>query len=546
MRPGRFLRRVVALSSGALAAACTEITTTAPIAVTITTDSGASALPRSIADGELHHVMVRLADANGAGVHSDRVIWSSSDTTAIAIRPGTMCGGPAASTASAESHACLSAKSGGVATITVHVGQEGFTTTDLTFSVRVNERWTDVAASGHSTCAINFRGKLYCWGSGELTGMGTATTASLPTAVPTMQSLPVSQLFAGGGTGCVTARGSTVPFCWGLNSTGQAGLGASVNYAPFPTLPLGNAFSSVSPGTFFSCGIVAVSRHVSCWGLLRNRSLALSFLDPIGDSQPCAYLTSLGARCVYTAGGFLALVVDMAPDSATTVSSGVLHACATTISSVQCWGDNTVGQVGKGVVSDSTFPVRLFALAKGDTATVASGDYHACATLGPVAKSDRPTYCWGQNDKLQTGTSACATSAPRIFPLTNVCANPSPVRIAVDFASVVSGAGHSCGLSSAGVASCWGDNSEGMLGRGGPATPSATVAAVPLDSGRTFYKITSGSEHVCGITRVEGAIFCWGWNAYGQVGDGSTLSRPTPVRLREPPTILTTLGRLSR
>lgn len=551
MRPGPFLRCVTALSTGALAAGCAEITATAPITVTISADSAAAAPPRSMADGDYRLVMVRLVDATGTGVHTERVTWSSSDTTRIAIRPVANCQDPPPLTTSAAYYACLGANGGGVAQITVHVGQGGFTTRDMTFSIVVNERWEDIATSANSTCAINHHGRLFCWGAGDLVGTGKETIVTTPTAVPTMQSLPVAQVFAGGGIGCVSARGVTVPYCWGLNITGTAGLGPSIYYSPFPTLPLGDSFSAVAPGTLFSCGIASKNRQVSCWGANVYWSLGVSFFPGFQGDEPCSYLGTLKWRCIYTAGIALLFGLNLAPANATNVAVGVLHACAATVASVQCWGNNAVGQLGRGVVSDSMLPnpdSAALVLARGDTAFVSTGDYHTCVAAGPASRGDRPTYCWGQNDNWQTGSTGCQTYGSNPFALLAGinCVNPAPIRLAADFATIVSGSAHSCGLSAAGVASCWGDNSEGMLGRGEPATRSATIAPVPLDSGRTFYKLASGRGHVCGITRLEGAIFCWGSNSKGQLGDGSLQNRPTPVRIREPNSILTTLGRLSR
>jgi uncharacterized protein YjdB len=82
---------------------------------------------------------------------------------------------------------------------------------------------------------------------------------------------------------------------------------------------------------------------------------------------------------------------------------------------------------------------------------------------------------------------------------------------------------HSCGVTVEGTAYCWGSNAYGQIGSGtGAATPTAVAG------GLVFQSIASGPMYTCGVTDA-GKAYCWGYNHFGQLGDGTTENRLTPV-----------------
>jgi alpha-tubulin suppressor-like RCC1 family protein len=98
--------------------------------------------------------------------------------------------------------------------------------------------------------------------------------------------------------------------------------------------------------------------------------------------------------------------------------------------------------------------------------------------------------------------------------------------------SVAAGDQHTCALIAGGEAWCWGANSNGQLGRGTIGGSSPTPAAV--GGGLSFVALTAGTAHTCGRT-TNGSLYCWGGNAFGQLGDGTQSDRATPVRVAEAP-----------
>ena len=97
----------------------------------------------------------------------------------------------------------------------------------------------------------------------------------------------------------------------------------------------------------------------------------------------------------------------------------------------------------------------------------------------------------------------------------------------LSFASVNAGGALTCGVTSDGDAYCWGENSSGQLGNG---TTTDRHTPVPVEGGLSFASVNNAALHTCAVT-TAGVAYCWGFNSDGQLGDGSTTNRLTPVRV---------------
>jgi len=245
------------------------------------------------------------------------------------------------------------------------------------------------------------------------------------------------------------------------------------------------------------------------------------------------------------------------------LTAGRYHTCGrTSTGAAYCWGDNGSGQLGDGTQTQRLTPVAVqggigwTALSAGSTHTCGlkdggatycwgglalwpnepgapprlapsrvegvpalrdldSGTYHSCGlTSADVG------YCWGGSNGWGYLGNGSRDGAP----------GPVIVHNGFPFSQLAAGVWHGCGLTRAGDAYCWGFNEVGQLGSGDPQLYSREALG-PVYGGQSFTHLISGYDHVCGLTS-DGAAFCWGWNAGGQLGDGTITSRFAPVAVQ--------------
>ena len=108
---------------------------------------------------------------------------------------------------------------------------------------------------------------------------------------------------------------------------------------------------------------------------------------------------------------------------------------------------------------------------------------------------------------------------------------PAAVTGGTVFTSLEGGYKHTCGLTGAGAAYCWGYNIQGQGGTG--TTNSEIVAPTAVSGNRPMRWLALGHNHTCGIT-VDGIAYCWGLNENGQLGDGTTTNRRQPSLVVRP------------
>lgn len=193
------------------------------------------------------------------------------------------------------------------------------------------------------------------------------------------------------------------------------------------------------------------------------------------------------------------------------ISVGVRHLCGLDdAGAAWCLGQNPTGQLGNGSKSGSPgSPVRV---AGGLAFNAVSAGGHSCGIT-----TDGAAWCWGQGDYGQLGNDSNQHSAV-------------PVQVAggLKFRSISTGLLHSCGLTTDGHAWCWGSNELAPLGVGTKAIVVHQPASVTGTA--RFEAIVAGYQHSCALAS-DGNVWCWGVNEVGQLGDGSAIDREAPVRV---------------
>jgi alpha-tubulin suppressor-like RCC1 family protein len=200
------------------------------------------------------------------------------------------------------------------------------------------------------------------------------------------------------------------------------------------------------------------------------------------------------------------------------VSAGTQHTCALLgDGTAYCWGRNDFGQLGDSTLADTTQPAAVAGGLKFTTVTV--GFRHSCGlTLSGAA------YCWGDNQLGQLGDTLVVQASV-----------PTPVSGGFSFTRLSASGSHTCGVTSANVARCWGAGVNGQLGSA-PTNqclgPSAAGPCSPLPQlvtgGYNFTEISAGTQHTCAITSAQQA-FCWGLNSNGQLGSAAVAMSWTPL-----------------
>ncbi|NIL57949.1 RCC1 domain-containing protein [Salinispora arenicola] len=192
----------------------------------------------------------------------------------------------------------------------------------------------------------------------------------------------------------------------------------------------------------------------------------------------------------------------------------------TSTGAVLAWGNNTGGELGDGTNTDRTTPVAV-KLPTGTTVTaIAVGTFHTLALTSTGA-----LLAWGGNGFGELGDG---TTTARNEPV------PVNVPAGTTITAIAGGRGHSLALTSTGTVLAWGNNSSGQLGDG-TTTDSTTPVDVNLPPDTTITAITAhDGSHSLALTST-GTILAWGLNSSGELGDGTTTNRSTPVDVNLPP-----------
>jgi alpha-tubulin suppressor-like RCC1 family protein len=408
-----------------------------------------------------------------------------------------------------------------------------------------------LAAGDSHFCARSGAGAVSCWGSNEWLQAGQATRGIVAQPRPVALGGPASEITAGVLHSCALVAGQS--FCWGADDIRQLGNDTTYDRLVPALAATGDGasrtWSEVEASNQHTCGRDA-SGAVFCWGVLEaeydrdtlawlptRRFQSIAATDIAGGwFLQCAVSDQQTAWC----DGWDDPQVQLAASGAVTsvVVAGSQACVLQTDGAVAC----ELANKPRGTLTGVPLPAPAVQL-------VAS-DNQACALDNAAA-----VYCWSTWESLVpqeafealTVTGVYASSGSRTCVTTQ--SNAVACRSSYDatetteptggltLVALAVGDNHTCGLTAAGAAWCWGSNEHGQLGDG---TTIDRTTAVAVQGGHVFTRITAGNWHTCGLT-AAGAIYCWGYGSRGSMGDNHRDESAVPVGVDGTPS-LTRLG----
>lgn len=331
-----------------------------------------------------------------------------------------------------------------------------------------------------------------------LAGVGALATSAVGGSASFAGEQPVA-VSAGTDRTCAGTAAGAVQ-CWGVVDVFEDSSGPSniISVIPKGVSGLTSGIQAIDAGGTEECALAA-GGGAKCWGWDDRGQL--------GDGQ--GGIGCADEPCFYSD----PVQVSGLSNGVQQIATGGSHVCAlTTAGGVDCWGANDKGQVGDGTTEDRLEPDGVSGLSSSVSAITAGGS-HSCAltTAGGVE-------CWGDNASGQLGDGTTTNSSTPV----GVSGLSSGV------AAVAAGGSHTCALTTGGGVKCWGSNTFGQLGDGTTTERDTPVDVSGLQSGVSA--IATGGDHTCALT-TGGGVKCWGTNTVGQIGDGTTTERDTPVNV---------------
>jgi len=431
-----------------------------------------------------------------------------------------------------------------------------------------------VAAGSYHTCAIlgNASKDVYCWGKNEFGQVGNDTFGNnVPAPTKIDLASGATELALGGSHSCALMSDSTTK-CWGKNESGQLGDNTKVARdlpVVASNIPL---LRSISAGGSYTCGRRKADDATICWGSnlqgqLGNTLQSDSLLPVVVLSETGSGGYANGTSGVFSAGGYHSCVIRddltlqcwgdnsfgqlgsngppgttpvVVPNlkNVTFVSAGSRYTCAigayNTIQGLYCWGDSSEGVLGNnnlGYDGGST-PQRVQLPTNVNATEIVAGEENACAIGTSSVDNVARLYCWGNNFAGQLGSVLIGQKS----------AMPNQIQDFTEVTSVAVGRRHVCAkgkyspISQAPGLYCWGDNTFGQFGNGQFSAGGPTPTLAGSSPGMILVlastnKVVAAAYHTCVAT--NGSVYCWGTNGAGQLGPAGTVgtNSNTPLQV---------------
>ena len=395
---------------------------------------------------------------------------------------------------------------------------------------------TQFASGSDHNCAILNNGKVKCWGYNNSGLLGQEHTHHQGDEAGEMgDNLEFTDLGANLTAKVIAAKefhtcailSNGKVKCWGDNNHGQLGqehtnhrgdeAGEMGDNLEFTDLGTNLTAKAITAGHEHTCAILSNDK-VKCWGYNKYGQLGQGDTELQGNEAG-----EMGDNLEFT---------DLGTNlTAKAIAAGNEHTCAILSNDkVKCWGYSIYGQLGQGdtdrrgdEAGEMGDNLEFTDLGANLTAkAITTGFRHTCVIL-----SNDKVKCWGINNHGQLGqghTNHQGDGADEMgdnLEFTDLGTN-------LTAKAITAGGVHTCAILSNDKVKCWGYNENGQLGQENTQAQGHDVNEMgdnleftDLGTNLTAKAITTGNSHTCAILSND-KIKCWGYNSYGQLGQGNT------------------------
>jgi alpha-tubulin suppressor-like RCC1 family protein len=361
---------------------------------------------------------------------------------------------------------------------------------DLVFVDGEQKLYYKGSASAQWISIIDTSTQAWSWGSAVL---GDNTTVAKSSPVSVVGGFTDWIQISSGQTHNAGIRGNGTAWAWGTAAQGRLGDNQTAATRSSPVSVVGG----ITDWTQISCGRYqnnALRSNGTAWGWGYNLYGGLGDGTIVDKSSP-----------VSTVGGFS----DWVQISGGSGHTGAIRATGTAWS----WGRNHAGQLGDGTTVNKSSPVSVVG-GFTDWTQITNSKRTGRHTLG--LRSNGTIWAWGFNNRGQLGDGTTVNKS-------------SPISVVggfTDWVQISAGQYHTAAVRANGTAWAWGAATNGILGDNSTVSKSSPVSVI---GGFTDWVQLSGGEyHTVGL-RTNGTTWAWGSAASGRLGDGTTVSKSSPV-----------------
>ncbi|NCO03744.1 MAG: DUF1554 domain-containing protein [Alphaproteobacteria bacterium] len=334
--------------------------------------------------------------------------------------------------------------------------------------------------SNYVSCGLKTDGSAWCWGNDDEGGLGNgdSITTSQDSPSPVSGNHKFKKIIGHWRGGCGLKDNGTL-WCWGADSVGQIGNGATTtNARPDPTQV---TISDVVDFDLHDSNRVAVKNDGSLWWWGSGARQGMANLD-----TPVKIATNIKFN---------------------QISVGRSATCGLSrTGEAWCWGTNTDGDIGNGTVGiPYTTPQKVIGIS--DFIQVSTGDGSSCGV-----RKNGEGWCWGSdgNGQLGNGENSYTQGVP------------SKVIDINDFTKIsVQDSGSACGITSSGLGYCWGDDSNGALGNGAALTTNQNAPSL-IEGLTNIVDISCGRIGCSAVVKIERDAIDSGTTAPVQIYQSNT------------------------